>query len=110
MDDHDKISRGVIILVHDYSYSVLKGFGHGPTLRASGEVQIGDNVVIGINAIITCGVTVGNNVVIGAGSVVTKDCLDNGTLWEALRKESMNWTSFVKSEKLRRSRKPGYWQ
>ena len=76
--NHVKIAQGAIILTHDYSWSVLKRRGCGPILGASGKVQIGDNVFIGMNAIITRGVTIGNNVVIGAGSVVTKDCLDNG--------------------------------
>ena len=76
--NHVKITQGVIILTHDYSWSVLKAAKHGPILGASGKVTIGDNVFIGMNAIITRGVTIGNNVVIGAGSVVTKDCADNG--------------------------------
>ena len=73
-----KIAQGAIILTHDYSWSVLKRYNDGQILGASGKVQIGDNVFIGMNAIITRGVTIGNNVIIGAGSVVTKDCLDNG--------------------------------
>ncbi len=40
-------------------------------------INIGDNVWIGGNVVITPGVTIGNNVVIGAGSVVTKDIPDN---------------------------------
>ena len=40
------------------------------------EVTIGDNVWIGVNAVICPGVHIGNNVVIGAGSVVTKDIPD----------------------------------
>jgi acetyltransferase-like isoleucine patch superfamily enzyme len=36
-------------------------------------VRIGDNVWIGMNAIILKGVTIGDNSVIGAGAVVTKD-------------------------------------
>jgi len=72
-----KIAQGAIILNHDYSWSVLKGVS-GAILGASGKVTIGDNVFIGMNAIITRNVRIGNNVVIGAGSVVTKDCLDNG--------------------------------
>ncbi|MFZ4106239.1 acyltransferase [Flavobacterium sp.] len=36
-------------------------------------VTIGDNVWLGLNAIILKGVTIGDNVVIGANSVVTKD-------------------------------------
>lgn len=76
--NHVRITEGVIILLHDYSWSVLKTVKSGEILGISGKVTIGDNVFIGMNAIITCGVTIGNNVIIGAGSVVTKDCLDNG--------------------------------
>lgn len=46
-------------------------------LGASGVVEIGDNVFIGMNTIIERNVKIGNNVVIGAGSVVTKDCEPN---------------------------------
>lgn len=74
--NHVRITRGVIILTHDYSWSVLKLLpeNKGRILGAQSPVKIGDNVFIGMNAIITRGVTIGNNVVIGAGSVVTKDC------------------------------------
>lgn len=40
-------------------------------------VTIGDNVRLGLNAIILNGVTIGDNVVIGANSLVTKDIPDN---------------------------------
>ncbi|WP_342042985.1 acyltransferase [Bacillus sp. OTU2372] len=77
-----KITHGVIILTHDYSWSVLKKLkvpkGEGAILGASGKVSIGDNVFIGMNATILRGVTIGNNVVIGAGSVVSKNCPSNG--------------------------------
>ena len=76
--NHVRITQGVVILTHDYSWSVLKNAYGGQVLGSSGRVTIGDNVFIGMNAIITCGVTIGNNVIIGAGSVVTKDCLDYG--------------------------------
>lgn len=76
---HVRIAQGVIILVHDYSWSVLKRYSNneikeGNILGASGCAIIGDNVFIGMNAIILCDVKIGNNVIIGAGSVVTKDC------------------------------------
>ena len=47
-------------------------------IGSSGHVVIGDNVVIGMNTIITRNVRIGNNVIIGVGSVVTKNCEDNG--------------------------------
>jgi hypothetical protein len=40
-------------------------------------VVIGNNVYIGMNAIILKGISIGNNVIIGAGSVITQDVPDN---------------------------------
>ena len=74
--DHVRITHGVIVLTHDYAWSVLKTL-NGSVLGAQSPVSIGNNVFIGMNAIITRGVSVGDNVVIGAGSVVTKDCEPN---------------------------------
>ena len=78
--NHVRITAGVKVLTHDYSWSVLKlANGHeGEILGACGHVVIGDNVFIGRGAIITRNVTIGDNVIIGAGSVVTKDCASNG--------------------------------
>lgn len=77
--DHVRITHGVIILTHDYSWYVLKNLPEEPgrVLGAESPVTIGSNVFIGMNAVITRGVTVGDNVIIGAGSVVTKDCESN---------------------------------
>lgn len=77
--DNVKITHGVIILTHDYSWAVLKKLPDkgGRVIGAQAPVTIGNNVFIGMNAIITRGVTIGDNVVIGAGSVVAKDCESN---------------------------------
>ncbi len=77
--DNVRITEGVVILTHDYSWSVIKKYSsekiqEGQILGAMSPVTIGNNVFIGMNAIITRGVTIGDNVIIGAGSVVTKDC------------------------------------
>ena len=74
--NHVRITHGVIILTHDYAWSVLKK-QDGSIFGAQSPVKIGNNVFIGMNSIITRGVTVGNNVIIGAGSVVAKDCESN---------------------------------
>ena len=55
------ILKGAIILAHD----------HCRNLKA--DVTIGDNCVIGLNAIIMPGVTLGAHTIVGAGAVVTKD-------------------------------------
>ena len=77
--DHVKITHGVIILTHDYSWAVLKRLpkNNGRILGAQSPVEIGNNVFIGMNAIITKGTTIGDNVIIGAGSVVTGVCESN---------------------------------
>ena len=41
---------------------------------------IGDNVYIGVSAVIIGGVHIGNNVIIGAGSIVVKDVPDNAVV------------------------------
>lgn len=80
--DHVNITHGVIILTHDYSWSVFKRCGKAPgrVLGAQSPVKIGNNVYIGMNAVITRGVTIGDDVVIGAGSVVTSDC-ESGSVY-----------------------------
>lgn len=74
------ITHGVIILTHDYSWAVVKQLpdSDGLVLGAKSPVKIGSNVFIGMNAVITRGVTIGDNVIIGAGSIVTSDCESNG--------------------------------
>lgn len=74
--DHVSITHGVIILTHDYAWSVMKRHPdfRGEIMGAMSPVRIGNNVFVGMNAVITRGVTVGDNVIIGAGSVVTSNC------------------------------------
>ena len=74
--EYCRITEGVKILAHDYSYAVLRRVYHCMPLKV-GVTRIGDNVFIGMNAIICMGVSVGSNVVIGAGSVVTHDVPSN---------------------------------
>lgn len=70
--EYVKITKGCIILVHDYACSVIRK-SHGTIVGEAKETVIGDNVFIGMNSIILPGVHIGNNVIIGAGTVVTKD-------------------------------------
>ena len=76
--NHVRITEGVILLTHDYSWSVLKrvdiGNGKGAILGAAGTVDIGNNVFIGMNSIILRNTVIEDNVIIGAGSVVSKKC------------------------------------
>ncbi|ETJ18530.1 hypothetical protein Q604_UNBC18619G0006, partial [human gut metagenome] len=74
-----KITRGVIILAHDYSYSILFKT-HNEVLPTSGITKIGNNVFIGMNSIILMNTTIGDNVIIGAGSVV-KGSIPSNTIF-----------------------------
>lgn len=71
-----RITSGVMILAHDYSYAVLRPIYHCMLCKC-GVTKIGDNVFIGMHSIVTMGVTIGDNVIIGAGSIVTKNIPSN---------------------------------
>jgi len=76
--NHVGIAKGVIMLTHDYSWSVLKrynrGVPEGMIFGACGKIDIGNNVFIGMDAIILRNVTIGDDVIIGANAVVTGNC------------------------------------
>lgn len=80
-----KIDEGLLFF-HPFSTilnaeKIGKNFtcGHNTTIGATqkGRPCIGDNVSIGVGAIVIGKIKIGNNVVIGAGTVVTKDIPDN---------------------------------
>ena len=62
------ITHGTRILSHDGASRMID-----PKDNGEGRVTIGDNVFVGVNAVIMRNVTVGSNSVIGAGAIVTKD-------------------------------------
>ncbi|MBR0365439.1 MAG: acyltransferase, partial [Clostridia bacterium] len=68
--DYCKITSGVKILCHDYSMSVARRKYHVHCGSAA-ETYIGDNVFIGVNAVILMGSHIGNNSIVGAGAVVS---------------------------------------
>lgn len=71
-----EVTRGVTIITHDYSWSIYKK-NYGEIIGSRENVEIGNNVFIGINSTIMPGVKIGDNVIIGANSVVTKDLNSN---------------------------------
>lgn len=62
------ITHGSKILSHDHAAHIMGDGMYEKTLTT-----IGDNVFIGMNAIILSGITIGDNSIIAAGSIVTKD-------------------------------------
>ena len=96
-----RITEGVKILTHDYSWSVLKcnSSTAGEILGCQQAVEIGNNVFIGMNAVVTCGVKIGDNVIIGTGSVVTKDCSSDGVYAGVPAKRIMGIEEFYSRRK-----------
>ncbi len=96
--NHVSVTHGVIILTHDASWAVLKNHPDysGSIYGSQAKVSIGNNVFIGMNAIITSGVTIGDNVIIGAGSVVTRDCESNSVYAGNPAKRIMSIDEFAK--------------
>lgn len=74
--EYCKITRGCVILQHDYSRSVLRRV-YGEVIDTCRPTKIGNNVFIGMNSIVLMGSQIGNNVIIGAGSVVSGVIPDN---------------------------------
>lgn len=67
------ISKHVILLTHDYSLTTaLVALGEAPEtdLSVNRPIAIGDNVFVGMGAILLPGTTIGDNVIVGAGAVV----------------------------------------
>ena len=57
--------------------TVLAGVVEPPSAK---PVTIGDNVLIGANAVVIEGVSVGNGAVVAAGTVVTRDVPENAVV------------------------------
>ena len=72
-----RITDGVTFLNHDGGVWTLRKMGLLENADIFGEIKVGNNVHIGMRAVICPGVTIGNNCVIGIGSIVTKDVPDN---------------------------------
>ena len=82
------ISEGVIIRDSD-NHEI-----DGNTKGMSAPIVIGDNVWIGMNAIILKGVKIGNGAIIAAGAVVNKDVPANtlyGGVPARMMKENISW-------------------
>lgn len=73
LGDRAVVSMNVHFLTHDYSYTTaLIALDEKPKtdIGIFRNIFVGNNVFIGMNAILLPGTTIGDNVIIGAGSVV----------------------------------------
>lgn len=75
-----RITSGVKILCHDFSRSVFSGKEGLGNIGEAGETYIGDNVFIGVNAIILMGSHIGSNSIVAAGAVVTGRTFPEGSV------------------------------
>jgi acetyltransferase-like isoleucine patch superfamily enzyme len=77
LGDMCAISGDVKFLTHDFSMNVIHQMKAGPNsvddIVLLSPIVVGDNVGIGISAVIMPGVTIGRGSIVGAGAVVTKD-------------------------------------
>lgn len=72
------LAAGVSLVTHDVTHSMLNAMIGKKTFQEKvGCIKIGDNVFIGNRATILYNVEIGSNVIIGAESVVTKSIPDN---------------------------------
>lgn len=72
-----RITKGVNFITHDGGVWVLRNSCIAPDSDAFGKINVGNNVHIGINAVIMPNVTIGDNVIIGVGAIVTKNVSSN---------------------------------
>lgn len=98
--DSVRITSNIVILTHDYSWSVLAGI-KGEVLGGIGEVTIGNNVLIGMNSIILKNTKIGDNVIIGAGSIVSWEIKKDSVYAGNPAKKIMDIEEFYQKRKKR---------
>lgn len=75
LGDNVYITSGVQFVTHDGGTLILRK--EVPDLEWTAPIVVGDDVYIGMRALIMPGVTIGNRCIIGAGSIVTRDVPPN---------------------------------
>ena len=78
--NHVRLTNNVQFITHDGGMWVLRDKYNDSEIDVFGKIVIGNNVHIGIGAIIMPGVTIGDNVVVGCGAVVTKSVSSNSVV------------------------------
>lgn len=71
LGNHVTVTAGVHFVTHDGGVWVFRQ--EDPDIDIFAPIIVGDNVFIGINAVVMPGVKIGDNCIIGAGAIVTKD-------------------------------------
>lgn len=100
--DNVTLARGVTILAHDASLKWHLG------VVKLGNISIGNNVFVGANSTILCGVTIGDNCIIGAGSLVSHDCKENSVYAGNPARLICTLEEYLEKHKANMSKKPYY--
>jgi len=78
LGDHVRVTENVRFITHDGAVWVIRKYNPlYKNVDLISPISVGNNVHIGIGAIIMPGVHIGNNVIIGCGAIVTRDIPDN---------------------------------
>lgn len=72
-----RVTSGVKFITHDGGVWVLRNNGMAKNADIFRRIKLGDNIHIGMNAVIMPGVTIGSNVIVAVGAIVTKDIPSN---------------------------------
>lgn len=72
-------SHGVTILTESYNVDDYKAYCKKE--HKSKPVTIGNNVWLGVNAIVLPGIKIADNIIVGAGSIVTHDLTEEYTIY-----------------------------
>ena len=76
--DQVRIASNVSFVTHDGGAWVIRHLkDEYKDVDLFGRIRVGNNVHIGINAVIMPGVSIGDNCIIGCGAIVTKDVPSN---------------------------------
>lgn len=84
LGNHVRITEGCKFITHDGGVWVLRYLRNDHDIDLFGRITVGNNVHIGMNAIIMPGVTIGDNCIVGCGAIVTKD-IPSGEIWGGCR-------------------------
>ena len=104
-----RVTEGVQILTHDYSFSVLCSVC-GDIVGSVEPVKIGNNIFIGRNAMILKGVTIGDNIVIQIQFMQELLLAKFAQLKKCTRKENKNRLRMQKQLLLPITRRLGAYQ
>ncbi|QTE31604.1 hypothetical protein J4E96_17175 [Pengzhenrongella sicca] len=76
--DNVYVAAGVQFITHDGATIVLRK--RVPDLEWTAPITIGNDVFLGLRALILPGVRIGDGSIVGAGAVVTRDVPDNSVV------------------------------